>query len=355
MSQYSRILVLLGALSMSLLFFFPMWKIYLQAPQYPEGLEMHIWVNKIAGNTEFTLQNFNILNHYIGMKPIEASSFKELEIMPIVVYVLMVFGLLAALFRNKYLVAGWLGLLAIAGTAGLVDFYLWLVDFGTNLDPNAPIKIPGMTYIPPLIGPRQLLNFHALSLPAMGSLGLAIPMILAGFAVYIEFFSGKKLNLNPSSTARRFSFGIGLGFLFGLISLTGCSPEPQPIAYGQVGCEHCKMTISDPRYGAEIVTKTGKAFFFDSIECMADYLQQQEGMQEKVAMLLVTDFNQPETLLPAEQSLYLQSEKLPSPMGMFLTAVATPEVARDFQQTYEGRLLNWSEVLQAVKSHEKQF
>ncbi|AHM62487.1 nitrous-oxide reductase accessory protein NosL [Flammeovirgaceae bacterium 311] len=332
-----------------------MWKIYLQAPQYPEGLEMHIWVNKIAGNTEYTLQNFNILNHYIGMKPIEESSFKELEIMPLVVYGLMVTGLLVAFFKNKYLLAGWLGLLVIAGTAGLIDFYLWLVDFGTNLDPHAPIKIPGMAYIPPLIGPKQLLNFHALSLPALGSLGLAIPMVLAAFAVYIEFFSGKKLRLKPTGTAKRFSYGIGLGLLLGLGSLTGCSPEPQPIAYGQVGCEHCKMTISDNRYGAEIVTKTGKAFFFDSIECMADYLHQQEGLQEKVAMLLVTDFNQPETLVAADQVLYLQSEKLPSPMGMYLTAISSPTVAEDFQQTYEGRLLNWSEVLQAVKNHEKLY
>ncbi|EMR03385.1 hypothetical protein [Cesiribacter andamanensis] len=99
MSQFSRILMLLAALSMSMLFFFPLWKIYLQAPQYPEGLEMHIWVNKIGGDTEYTLQNFNILNHYIGMRPIDAEAFPELKIMPYVVYALMLLGLLVALLK----------------------------------------------------------------------------------------------------------------------------------------------------------------------------------------------------------------------------------------------------------------
>ncbi len=351
MNRYSRVLILLGALSMSLLFFFPMWKIYLQAPQYPEGLEMHIWVNKIGGNTDYTLQNFNILNHYIGMHPIDADAFAELKIMPYIVSGLIVSGLLVALFKNKYLMAGWLCLLIIAGIAGLTDFYLWLVKFGTNLDPNAPIKIPGMTYIPPLIGPKQLLNFHALSLPALGSLGLAIPMILAGIAVYIEFFSGKRI----SGATSRFSYGIGIGLILGIISLSSCSVEPQPIAYGQAGCEHCKMTITDTRYGAEIVTQTGKAFFFDSIECMTAYLQEQEGLQEKVVMLLVTDFNQPQTLIAADRAAYLQSERLPSPMGMYLTALAAPTHAQELQQSYRGRILNWQEVQQAVQNDEKPY
>ncbi|EMR03386.1 nitrous oxide reductase accessory protein NosL [Cesiribacter andamanensis] len=250
---------------------------------------------------------------------------------------------------NKWLLAGWLGLLAVAGAVGLLDFYLWLREFGTNLDPAAPIKIPGMTYIPPFIGPKQLLNFHALSLPAMGSLGVAIPMALAGFAVYLDFFRKKRRILN----SRQMAYMLGIGVT--LACLPGCSVEPQPIAYGQAGCEHCKMTITDPRYGAEIVTTTGKAFFFDSIECMAAYLQEQEGMLEKAQLLLVTDFKNPQTLIDANTATYLQSEQLPSPMGLYLTALAEGGAAEELQATYAGRTLSWSEVLQAVRSHETAF
>ncbi|MFC5269786.1 hypothetical protein [Adhaeribacter terreus] len=192
MSKISKILMLLAALSMSLLFMFPMWKIFLEAPQYPEGLEMHIWVNKLGGNSEYALQNFNILNHYIGMEKINADSFAELKYMPYIVYFMMAFGVLTAILNHRSLVMTWFIALIFAGAAGLIDFYLWLVKFGTNLDPQAPIKVPGMTYIPPFLGSKQLLNFSALSLPAEGALGIIIPMILAFVAIYIEFIHRKK-------------------------------------------------------------------------------------------------------------------------------------------------------------------
>ncbi len=192
MSKLSKILMLLAALSLSLLFFFPMWKIYLTAPQYPEGLEMHIWVNKLGGNTDYALQNFNILNHYIGMEKINADSFIELKYMPYVVYFLIGTGVIIAFLNNRKLVLGWLVTVILAGTAGLIDFYMWLVKFGTNLDPQAPIKVPGMTYVPPFLGSKQLLNFEALSLPALGGLSIGVAIFLAAIVVYIEFIYRKK-------------------------------------------------------------------------------------------------------------------------------------------------------------------
>ena len=57
---------------------------------------------------------------------------------------------------------------ALDPVAGLADFYKWSYDYGHNLSPEAILKIPGMTYQPPLIGSKQLLNFHATSWPASG-------------------------------------------------------------------------------------------------------------------------------------------------------------------------------------------
>ena len=61
-----------------------------------------------------------------------------------------------------------MGLFAAGALAGLADFYRWGYDYGHNLDPEAIIKIPGMSYQPPLIGTKQLLNFQATSWPASG-------------------------------------------------------------------------------------------------------------------------------------------------------------------------------------------
>ena len=67
-NRKSRIIMIIGSLLLLLLFLFPLWSISLEAPQFPEGINMYIWVNQITGDTESTLQNVNILNHYIGMQ-----------------------------------------------------------------------------------------------------------------------------------------------------------------------------------------------------------------------------------------------------------------------------------------------
>ncbi|MFD2245150.1 hypothetical protein [Pontibacter ruber] len=202
MKALHRVLMIFAALSLGLLFMFPMWKIYLKAPQYPEGLEMHIWVNKIAGSSEGILQNFNILNHYIGMAPIHADSFAELKFMPYVVIFFMITGVIVALIGKRNLAGAWAGLLMGAGAAGILDFYLWLVKFGTNLSPEAPIKVPGMTYIPPLLGHKTLLNFEALSLPALGSAGIMLAIVFSVLAFYLSYRASKKELVNkPVHTA----------------------------------------------------------------------------------------------------------------------------------------------------------
>lgn len=135
-----------------------------------------------------------------------------------------------------------------------------------------------------------------------------------------------------------------------LLSLTfsSCTPEPEPIQYGFDACAHCKMTITDARYGAEAVTKKGKIFKFDSIECMAVYLQE-ENMEEEILYKLVTDFEQPEKLITVEAASILHSEALPSPMGMYLTAFGEQDRAQYFQQERGGQLLNWQETLQICR------
>lgn len=159
--------ILLGiSISMISAYFFPLWNISLEAPQYPEGLEMKIWLNKISGD----LQTINGLNHYIGMKTIEPDSIKELVIMPYILGLIILGGVIVSLTGKRKLFHIWLVFFISAGIAGGVDFYIWEYDYGHNLDPNAAIKVPGMTYQPPLIGSKELLNFVAHSYPDTGGI-----------------------------------------------------------------------------------------------------------------------------------------------------------------------------------------
>jgi len=160
----SQISILIISFILLSVYFIPVWKIDLEAPQYPEGLGMNIWINKITGD----LNTINNLNHYIGMKSIQPDSIKELKIMPFVLAFLILIGFAVSFSGKKNYLLIWVIIFILIGIAGGVDFYLWEYDYGHNLSPDAIIKIPGMTYQPPLIGTKELANFTASSLPDIG-------------------------------------------------------------------------------------------------------------------------------------------------------------------------------------------
>lgn len=120
-----------------------------------------------------------------------------------------------------------------------------------------------------------------------------------------------------------------------------CSVGPQPIHYGEDNCILCEMTIMDRRYGTEIVTNKGKAYKFDSVECLVDYLKKNEQDSAEFKFILVTPFNQPGKLVDAAQSYVLHSKNLPSPMGLFLTAFESEATALQYKDEFGGRVYCW--------------
>lgn len=188
MSSRARILLTVASLSLALAFFLPLWAVYLQAPQYPEGLGMLIRANDITGIRPNDLNNINNLNHYIGMKRIEPTSIPELRIMPYILAALMAFGLAAAAIGRRWMARAWVIAFVLVALVGLADFYRWEYDYGHDLDmENAIIKVPGMNYQPPLIGTKQLLNFRATSLPAAGGYILMGSIALGALAVILDW------------------------------------------------------------------------------------------------------------------------------------------------------------------------
>lgn len=195
MSRASKIMMIVASLILIAVYFVPIWNISLIAPQYPEGLGLRIWINNVSGEKPHDLNNINNLNHYIGMKKIIPESIPELKIMPYVIGFMILLGLAAALLGRRKLLYLWVALFIIVGVVGMVDFYLWEYDYGHNLDlENASIKIPGMSYQPPLIGSKQLLNFTAVSLPGIGGYIIGVSVVLGLIASFREFKSSRKSN-----------------------------------------------------------------------------------------------------------------------------------------------------------------
>lgn len=176
-----------AALLMTGAFAAPLWRIRLLAPQYPEGLGLLIHVNTVRGAGHNDLANINSLNHYIGMRAIDPTAIPVLRIMPWVLGSLVVGALAVALLGRRRLLAAWLGAFGAAAVLGLAEFWKWERDYGRNLDlENAIIKVPGMSYEPPLIGAKQLLNFTAISLPALGAILLGAAFLMGAHALFLS-------------------------------------------------------------------------------------------------------------------------------------------------------------------------
>lgn len=184
-SLLSKVLLLIVSALFAGAQFVPMWRIELQAPQYPEGLVLQLFANKIGGDVAI----INGLNHYIGMATLHDENFPEFKILPVVFGLFALVSLLLVFVGKRKGVKLFLITYVVFILSAAVDFYRWNYEYGHNLDPNAAIKVPGMAYQPPLLGYKQLLNFGAYSIPDTGG------WLLTGAAVLLLFIVVKEYHL----------------------------------------------------------------------------------------------------------------------------------------------------------------
>lgn len=330
LSNITRILTLLAALSLIAVIFLPIWRIELSAPQYPEGLVLKIFADELGGDVEV----INGLNHYIGMRTLHTDDFIEFTVLPYIIGALSLFGLLTFIINRRWFFFTWAGFFIIFGIISMIDFYRWNYNYGHNLDPTAPIQVPGMSYQPPLIGYKQLLNFGAYSIPDAGGW----IFILVGLVIVLGSFLEIRALRKSSLSVSRVAAVIMMMPLF----LTACSSGPRPIKVGQEGCTFCKMTISDKRFGAELVTDKGKVFVYDDLHCLAEYLKQ--NPQVSNSDFYVTSFESGD-LIKSDKAVYLKSESLKSPMGSNIAAFASNESMNKFSGNYPGEVIQWNKVI----------
>jgi copper chaperone NosL len=137
--------------------------------------------------------------------------------------------------------------------------------------------------------------------------------------------------------------------LFGVfIILSSCKVEPKDINYGEDHCINCDMTVVDKSHSAEYVTKKGRAYMFDAIECLVWKIDKEQN-EDKMSYLLVADYTNPGVLIDAKTATYLISEKIKSPMGANLSAFSSKETAQKVLSENDGQLYTWSELKIKIK------
>lgn len=172
LDKVDRLLAFLAAVAVLSSLALPIWWIHLWAPQYPGGLNILIHARDLTGD----IQNVNILNHYIGMKPLSVEAFPEFLWLTPVLAGLGALLLLVAVVGRMELV--WLGFLAMLSfdLYMLYDLSFWLHDWGYKLDPRAPITVA--PFMPPVLGFKKIANFVVYSIPSFGGIGVMVATFL---------------------------------------------------------------------------------------------------------------------------------------------------------------------------------
>ncbi len=122
-----------------------------------------------------------------------------------------------------------------------------------------------------------------------------------------------------------------------------CATQTRPLIAGDDACERCRMTISDPRFGGEVITRHGRLRTFDSVECLASYVVAAGDSLDK-AKIFIADY-ETKAMVPVATAHFLRGGTLHSPMGRDLVAFAPSHDAQALVKQYGGELLSWGQVL----------
>ena len=331
LSSLISVLLIASGVLLFVILFVPMWRIDLDAPQYPEGLRLLIYADKLGGNVDI----INGLNLYIGMKTLHEDDFVEFKILPFIISFFGLFFITAGITKSRKLLFTLFALFVAFGVIAMADFWKWEYDYGHNLNPEAAIIVPGMAYQPPLIGFKQLLNFGAYSIPDIGGWLFIIAGATALFCIIIDHRAYKiSKKINPALTLILISF-----------ALYSCSISPQPLKLGSDNCSFCKMTISNPRFGAEILTKKGRALKYDDISCMVSDLKENPIAAEKISAIYSVDFSSTHQLTDVKDCFFFETENLRSPMGGNIASVSNKDSLNYYLTNLQAQEISWSEII----------
>ncbi len=184
----SPILFLIAAALLILSINVPYWGLVLQAPQYPGGLSIRVFVNNMTGDADPKLdevREIDELNHYIGMKSLyEAAKVERSIAIPAVLIMVVLLGI-AAFWRRRWTWA--LGIPALLfPIIFLADLAFWMNYYGQNLDPYAPLSSAIHPFTPPILGEGIIGQFKTVAYVDTGWYILVVASILIIVAIVMR-------------------------------------------------------------------------------------------------------------------------------------------------------------------------
>lgn len=137
--------------------------------------------------------------------------------------------------------------------------------------------------------------------------------------------------------------------IFACIFFAGCTPKSEPIAYGKDNCEECKMTIMDPKFGGEIVSKKGKVYKFDDARCIGKFMDRRGIDLSEIHQTLFTNYTGNHEFIKVNEAHFVVGSQLKSPMGSNAAAFADKAAAEKKAAEIDGKVTNWATLFNILK------
>ncbi|MBL1129834.1 MAG: cytochrome C [Chloroflexi bacterium] len=147
-------LLMLGALLLVVSIFLPYWSMTMEAPQYPQGLHVDVYVNRLEGD----MREIDALNHYLGMPVLNEGGQLERSISVVSIITLGLLLLAAVFVHNRW--AAVLALPAILFPLVFVADLWWILyQYGHSIDPSSALGGAIEPFTPPIIGRGTVAQF----------------------------------------------------------------------------------------------------------------------------------------------------------------------------------------------------
>ncbi len=156
----------------------PYWILQLEAPQFPGGLTVRAFINRLEGD----VAELEGLNHYVGLDSFDDGAVFERSIAVIAVLVLAGLLLAAWLIHSRWVVVLVTPALLFP-VIFVADLQYWLWVYGHNLDPRAPLAAAVGEFTPPIFGRAEIAQFDTLALPGPGLILAVAAAVLIAFGL----------------------------------------------------------------------------------------------------------------------------------------------------------------------------
>lgn len=180
--RYFRLGLLVVAAGLLILsIFLPYWHITLFAPQYPKGLRVHAYVNRLTGD----VREVDGLNHYIGMIKLGDAATLERTMSRFAIPAIALLAVASFWIRGRW---KWLAIIPVLAypIAFAVDLFVWLYHAGHALDPHAALSSSIKPFTPHILGVGRIGQFHTDATFGIGFYLVLLAAVLAFVAVFLE-------------------------------------------------------------------------------------------------------------------------------------------------------------------------